>query len=133
MKISVIGPLPKSTNPSASATIFTWLFVAVRQFESCPDRGLDCCDSYLNLGFTKSTVRLSLTDYNESPLDGNVECGCCSPRLLLAIEISPPTHAITSPSAPPLTWFALTITAAFSGRKHQPVHMDLWPVERAHF
>jgi hypothetical protein len=94
------GEFGSATNPSASAVISTWLFVAVRQCESCPDPGLGCCDSYLNLGFTKSTVRLSLTDYNKSPPDCNVECGSCSLRLLLAIEISPPAHAITSPPAP---------------------------------
>jgi hypothetical protein len=36
--------LTKVTNPSASVIIFAWLFVAVRQFESCPDPGLGCYD-----------------------------------------------------------------------------------------
>jgi hypothetical protein len=38
----------------------------------------------------------------------------------LAIEISPPVHAITSPPAPPLTWFALTTPTAFSGTGVSP-------------
>src|SRR5947199_10820591 len=110
MQISVIGPLPKSQIPQhllSSSPGSLWLFASSRVVL------IQAWVAVIHIS-TKSTVRLSLTDYNESPLDGKLECGCCLQRLLLAIQISPPAHAITSPSAPPLTLFALTIPATFS-------------------